>query len=129
VRPVHTRRRIDLNGEVHGKERISSLEAQVHAKERELAEYAATNVVNLDDAKTARVLRDNLARFRELLRSQHTPKVRQVLRVLLGDEVLWFEPQEGGSYELTAETRLGLLFNSLGAQELSRGLLSIRARS
>ena len=48
----------------------------------------------LDDAQTARALRDNLARFRELLRSRHTPKVRQVL-----------------------ETRLGPLFNSHGAQE------------
>jgi hypothetical protein len=65
--------------------------------------------VNLDDAQTARVLRDNLARFRELLRSRHTPKVRQVLRVLLGDEVLWCEPKPAG-YELTAETRLGPLF-------------------
>ena len=73
--------------------------------------------MNLDDAQTARVLRDNLARFRELLRSRHTPNVRQVLRVLLGDEVLWFEPQEGSGYEVTAETRLGPLFNSHGAQE------------
>jgi hypothetical protein len=62
------------------------------------------------------VLRDNLARFRELLRSRHTPKVRQVLRVLLGDEALWFEPKPDG-YELTAETRLGPLFNSHGAQD------------
>jgi hypothetical protein len=64
--------------------------------------------VNLEDAQTARVLRDNLARFRELLRSRHTPKVRQVLRVLLGDEVMWFG-QEGGGSELTAETRRGPL--------------------
>jgi len=62
------------------------------------------------------VLRDNLSRFRELLRSRHTPKVRQVLRKLLGDEVLWFEPGRDG-YELTAQTRLGALFNGRGAQE------------
>lgn len=74
-------------------ERIQPPELRVHAKERELAEYTASNVVNLDDAQTARVLRDNLARFRELLRSRHTPKVRQVLRKLLGDEVLWIEPR------------------------------------
>jgi hypothetical protein len=67
---------------------------RLYAKERELAECAVTNVVYLDDAQTARALRDNLARFRELLRSRHTPKVRQVL-----------------------ETRLGPLFNSHGAQE------------
>jgi len=53
---------------------------------------------------------------------------RQVLRVLLGDEVLWFEPQVGG-YKLTAETRFGPPFKSHGAQELSRGSLSIRAWS
>jgi hypothetical protein len=40
-----------------------------------------------------------------------------VLRDLLGDECLWYEPQEGGSYEVTAETRLGPLFDSHGAQE------------
>lgn len=97
-------------------ERIQALELRVKAKEQELAEYAASNVVNLDDAQTARALRDNLARFRELLRSRHTPKVRQVLRKLLGDEVLWIEPKPDG-YELTAETRLGPLFNGHGAQE------------
>jgi hypothetical protein len=51
-----------------------------------------------------------------------------VLRDLLGDECLWYEPQEGGSYELSAETRLGPQVDSHGVQELSRGLLSIRAR-
>jgi hypothetical protein len=34
--------------------------------------------------------------------------VRQVLGVLLGDEVLRFE-QDGGGYELTAQTRRGPL--------------------
>lgn len=51
-------------------ERISSLEGRSKAKERELFEYATSNVVNLDDAQTARALRDNLARFRELLRKR-----------------------------------------------------------
>lgn len=114
-------RYVDLVGEGRAPEavleRIQSLEVRVRAKERELSEYAASNVVDLDDAQTARVLRDNLTRFRELLRSRNTPKVRQVLRKLLGDgEVLWFEPSDGG-YELTGETRLGPLFNSHGAQE------------
>jgi hypothetical protein len=57
---------------------VSSL-ARVHGKERELAEYSATNVVNLDNAQAARALRDNLVRFRDLL-----PKVRQVLRRAAG---------------------------------------------
>jgi hypothetical protein len=75
------------------------------------------------------VLRDNLARFRELLRSRHVPKVRQVLRKLLGDgDVLWFEPQEGGGYELTGDTRLGSLFNSSGAQESLRELHPVRIK-
>jgi hypothetical protein len=53
--------------------------------------------------------------------------VRQALRKLLGDEVVWFEPKPRPvGYELTAQTRLGPLFNEHGAQESLSRLHPIR---
>jgi hypothetical protein len=52
---------------------------------------------------------------RGLLADKHVPKVRQVLRKLLGEGMLWFEPVESGGYRLTGETRLGSLFKGCGA--------------
>jgi hypothetical protein len=101
-------RYLDLVGE--GKapesvlERIAALEQRVKAKQTELGEYVSPNVVDFNSAQLHRQLRENLGAFRLPLTSRHVPKARQVLRKLLGDEVLWFEALEGGGYRLTGDT-------------------------
>lgn len=86
--------------------RIRDVEQRLRAKERELEEYQASNVAELEGAHLHRQLRDNLARFRELFKSRHVPKMRQVLRKLFGENVLWFERVDG-SYRIVEGPRDG----------------------
>ena len=55
--------------------------------------------------------------LRELLSSSNVTRARGALRKLLGDQVLWFTPVEGGRYELHGETKVGPLFE--GCSEVS----------
>ena len=55
------------------------------------------------------------------------PVARQALRRLLGDQVVWFTPLEGGGYELRAETRLGPLFDGSEVSGAGGGLREARA--
>jgi len=56
----------------------------------------------------------SFARFRELFSSRHTPRMRQVLRKLLGGNVFCFERLEDG-YRITGETLLGAVREDCGA--------------
>ena len=93
---------------------IRKLEQRVKAKEQLLGELKVPDVVDLEQFRLHKQLKENLTRFRELLADKHVPKARQALRKLLGSGTLYFEPVEGGGYRLTGETRLGPLFEGCG---------------
>jgi hypothetical protein len=61
----------------------------------------------------------SLAPFRELLSSRHTPKMRQVLRKLLGGNVFWFERLEDG-YRIAGETLLGACLKTVARYVVPR---------
>ena len=94
---------------------IRDKEQRLKLKEEVLAELKLPEVTDLNQFSLNHQVRENLARFREVITDKHVPRARQALRKLLGDNTLWFEPMNGG-YRLTGETRLGPLFdeNSVG---------------